>query len=142
LEALFLCQRRTPAARRNPHQASSGSDILGALQRVAQLGRSLPKGTSKTLVLLSDGALNLSRFGGYDIYENPPNSTAARRSLIARFKREGELPKLTGWKVYLGGIGVGIGDRRTARAVVALWEALIPATGAKLVQTSSTLSFG
>jgi hypothetical protein len=121
---------------------TNGSDILGALQRVAQLGHSLPKGTPKTLVLLSDGALNLSRFGGYDIYTNPPYTPATRGRLITRFKREGELPDLSGWKVYLGGIGVGIGDRATARAVLELWEALIPASGAKLVQINSTLAFG
>jgi hypothetical protein len=121
---------------------TNGSDILGSLQQVAQLGRDLPAGAPRTLVLLTDGAINLSRFGGYDIYTNPPDSPAARRALIARFKQEGELPKLDGWKVYLGGIGVGIGDRRTARAVVSLWEALIPATGAQLVQINSTLAFG
>lgn len=121
---------------------TNGSDILGALQRVAQLGHSLPSGAHKMLVLLTDGALNLSRFGGYDVYTHPPDTPAARRRLIARFRREGELPELSGWKVYLGGIGVGIGNRTTARAVVELWEALIPATGARLVQINSTLAFG
>jgi hypothetical protein len=121
---------------------TSGSDLLGGLQDVARFGRSLPKGLPKTLVLLTDGALNLSRFGGYDIYTNPPDAPDMRRRLIARFKREGELPNLSGWKVYLGGIGVGIGDRATARAVLELWEALIPATGATLVQINSTLAFG
>jgi hypothetical protein len=121
---------------------TNGSDILGALQQVARLGRNLPLGAPKTLVLLTDGAINLGRFGGYDIYSNPPDTPAARQALIARFKREGELPRLPGWKVHLGGIGVGVGDRRTARAVVALWEALIPAMEAKLVQVNSTLAFG
>jgi len=121
---------------------TSGSDILGALQQVARLSRDLPAGAPKTLVLLTDGAINLGRFGGYDIYNEPPDTPAARRALVARFEGEGELPHLAGWKVYLGGIGVGIGDRRTARAVVALWEALIPATGAHLVQINSTLAFG
>jgi hypothetical protein len=121
---------------------TNGSDILGALQQVAQLGHDLPSGAPKTLVLLTDGAINLSRYGGYDAYDEPPETPLARRALIARFQREGELPKLDGWKVYLGGIGVGIGDRRTARAVVALWKALIPATGAELVQINPTLAFG
>jgi hypothetical protein len=121
---------------------TNGSDILGALQQVAQLGHDLPSGAPKTLVLLTDGAINLSRYGGYDVYNEPPDTPFARRELIARFKRESELPKLDGWKVYLGGIGVGIGDRQTARAVVALWEALIPATGAKLAQINPTLAFG
>lgn len=121
---------------------TNGSDILGALQQVAQLGRDLPASAPKTLVLLSDGAINLSKFGGYDIYTDPPDSPAARRALIARFKQEGELPRLAGWKVYLGGIGVGIQDRRTAKAVVALWEALVPATGAELAGINSTLAFG
>lgn len=121
---------------------TNGSDILGALQQVARLGHDLPAGTPKTLVLLTDGAINLGRLGGYDIYNEPPDTPAARRALIARFEREGELPQLVGWKVYLGGIGVGIGDRRTARAVVALWEELIPATRAELVQNNSTLTLG
>lgn len=120
---------------------TNGSDILGSLQQVAQLGRDLPAAAPKTLLLLTDGAINLSRFGGYDIYTNPPDTPTARRELIARFRREGELPKLSDWRVYLGGIGIGIGDRRTARAVVALWEALIPATGAQLMQINSTLAF-
>lgn len=119
---------------------TNGSDILGGLQHVAQLGRDLPSNASKTLVLLTDGALNLAGFGGYDIYTHPPDSPAARRALITQFRREGELPDLSGWHVYLGGIGVGIGDRRTARAVIALWEELIPATGAQLVEINSVLS--
>jgi hypothetical protein len=121
---------------------TSGTDLMGGLQDVARLGRTLPKGTTKTLVLLTDGALNLSRFGGYDVYTDPPDTEAQRKVLVARLQREGELPNLTGWRVYLGGIGVGIGDRRTARAVVRLWEILIPATGARLVASEPTLSFG
>lgn len=121
---------------------TNGSDILGALQQVARLGRNLPAGVPKTLELLTDGAINLGQSSGYDIYNEPPDTPAARRALIARFKSEGELPQLTGWTVDLGGVAVGIGDRRTARAVVALWEELIPATGAELVQNNSTLTFG
>ncbi len=139
--------RRTVGLREKVRQLlatrpTNGSDILGALQRVAQLGRSLPKGAPKTLVLLSDGAINLSRFGGYDVYAHPPDTPAIRRGLIAQFRAERELPDLSGWRVCLGGIGVGVGDRSTARAVVELWEALIPATGATLVQINSTLAFG
>jgi hypothetical protein len=121
---------------------TNGSDILGALQQVAQLGHDLPAGAPKTLVLLTDGAINLSRYGGYDVYNVPPDTVSFRRTLIAQFEREGELPKLAGWKVYLGGIGVGVGDRRTARGVVALWEELIPAAGAQLVQINPSLAFG
>ena len=94
-------------------------------------------------MLLTDGAINLSRFGGYDIYARPPRTPAERMALIAQFKREGELPRLRGWKVYLGGIGVGIGDRSTARDVVALWEALRSRPpGLSFVQINSTLAFG
>jgi hypothetical protein len=121
---------------------TNGSDILGSLQQVARLSSNLPAGAPRTLVLLTDGAINLSRFGGYDIYANPPRTPAERRTLIAQFRHEGELPRLLGWRVYLGGVGVGIGDRSTARDVVALWEVLIPATGAQLVQINSTLAFG
>ncbi|HUB73992.1 MAG TPA: hypothetical protein VL979_08155 [Solirubrobacteraceae bacterium] len=120
---------------------TNGSDILGALQQVVHLTHSLPRGAPRTLVLLTDGAINLSKFGGYDVYTQPPDTRAVRQALIARFEREGELPQLAGWRVYLGGIGVGIGDRRTARAVVALWEELIAAAGAEVVQAGPTLAF-
>lgn len=121
---------------------TDGSDLLGGLQGVARLGGTLPGGESRTLVVLTDGGLNLSRFGGYDVYTDPPASEVKRRALVARFKREGELPRLTGWRVYLGGVGVGIGDRRTAQAVVRLWEVLIHATGARLVASEPTLALG
>jgi hypothetical protein len=137
-----MAQRLCPQVRLLLHsRPTSGSDIVGGLQRVAQLGRDLPRSAPKTLVLLTDGAINLSRYGGYDVYSNPPDTPAKRRAVIARLKRSGELPRLPGWNVYLGGIGVGIGDRTTARGVVALWEALVPAMGARLVQINSTLEF-
>lgn len=121
---------------------TNGSDILDGLLRVAQLGRDLPVGAPKTLVVVSDGAVNIAGFGGYDAYSQPPDSPAVRHGLIAQFRRGGELPRLRGWRVYLGGIGVGIGNRSTARGVIALWEELIPAMGAKLAAINSTLAFG
>jgi hypothetical protein len=120
---------------------TNGSDILGALQRISQLGRDLSAGAPKTLVLLTDGAINLPQFGGYDIYTNPPDTPPKRHRLIAQFKHDGELPRLSGWNVYLGGIGIGIGDRTTAQATIALWEELVPAMGARLVQINPTLEF-
>jgi hypothetical protein len=39
LEALFLCQRRTPAARRNPHQASSSAITEVELPRAVSRAR-------------------------------------------------------------------------------------------------------
>jgi hypothetical protein len=121
---------------------TNGSDILGALQAVSELGRNMPADTSKVLVLLTDGEINLSRFGGYDIYTDPPYTRRQRRALVARFTREGELPQLSGWRIYLGGIGVGNRDRRSARATVLLWNDLVPAMHATLVQDGATLAFG
>lgn len=120
---------------------TGGSDIVGALQRVGQLAHDLPPRAPKTLVLLTDGAIDLQPYGGYDIYTDPPVTAAERQAVIASFKRAGELPNLTGWRVYLGGIALGVHDRRTARAVITLWEALIPATGAQLVQINSMLAW-
>lgn len=121
---------------------TNGSDILGALQRAALLDHDLPPGAPRTLVLLTDGAINLSRYGGYDVYTDPPDSQAMRHRLIAQWRHSGELPRLPDWKVYLGGIGVGIGDRATARGVIALWQEMASAMGAKLMQINSTLTFG
>ena len=137
-----MAQRLRPPVRALLHsRPTNGSDIVGGLQRVAQLGRDLPRSAPKTLVLLTDGAINLSLYGGYDVYAAPPNTPAKRRAVIAQLRRSDELPRLPGWNVYLGGIGVGIGDRTTARGVIALWEALVPAMGAHLVQVNSTLGF-
>ncbi len=121
---------------------TNGSDILGAFERVALLSRNLTPPGEKTLVLLTDGAINLSKYHGYDIYTEPPVTPALRHALIARFKRNGELPRLPGWNVYLGGIGVGIGNRATARATIALWAELVPAMGAHLAQMNSPIAFG
>lgn len=120
---------------------TNGSDIMGALARISQLGRDLPRDAPKTLVLLTDGAINLSLSGGYDIYTDPPDTPGARRALVALLKRRGELPSLPNWTVYAGGIGVGVGNRATAQAIIALWEELVPAMGARLVQMNSTLAF-
>jgi hypothetical protein len=120
---------------------TNGSDILGALRRVALLNKELPAGASKTLILLTDGAINLSRYGGYDAYSQPPDTTVKRHQIVAQLQRSGELPQLPGWNVYLGGIGVGIGNRTTASGVIALWEELVPAMGAHLIEINSLLSF-
>jgi hypothetical protein len=120
---------------------TNGSDILGALQGVSRFGRTVPPGTEKVAVLLTDGAINISGSGGYDIYTTPPDTREERKAVIARFKREGELPDLRGWKIYLGGVGVGISNRRTARATVLLWNELVTTMHATLTEESATLAF-
>jgi len=57
------------------------------------------------------------------------------RSLAAK------LPKLAGFDVYLAGLGLGISNRETAKAMIRFWKELVPLTGAKLRSTDASLRF-
>ena len=43
--------------------------------------------------------------------------------------------------MYLAGLGLGISNRETAKAVIRFWKELVPLTGAKLRSTDASLRF-
>jgi hypothetical protein len=120
---------------------AQGSDFLGVMRRVSEAARSLPSEQRQrpTLILVFDGVLYLP--GHYSLYKTPINTPARRAKFIARLRRGGELPKLTGFDVYLAGLGVGVSNRETAKAVLSFWKALVPLTGARLRSTDTSLRF-
>jgi hypothetical protein len=121
--------------RRGPR---AGSDILGALQRVSLAAKAIPRTRRRVLVLLSDGAIVTS---GYDLYAHAPRNEGQRRAAIRDLRSRGELADLHGFSVALVGIGIGVSNRTTAKAALALWRELIPAMGGRLVSEDSSLRF-
>jgi hypothetical protein len=127
-----------PLVRRLLHTTPrAGSDILGALQRVA-LSAHATGWRHTRLVLVTDGGLNV---GGYDIYRAPPQTAAQCEQIIGRLRRAGELADLHGFDVYLVGVGLGYHSRGVARAAIALWHDLILAMGGRLVSNDIALRF-
>lgn len=120
-------------------KTTNGSDGLGAMRRVALAAASTAKGRARKLVMFFDGVLYLPAH--YSMYKTPINSPERRKKFIARLKRGGEIPDLTGFEVQIAGLGVGISNRETAKAVIEFWEELIPRTGARLVAADSSLRY-
>jgi hypothetical protein len=116
-----------------------GTDLLGVMNRVSDAAAGLPPGQryQLTLILLTDGVLNLP--GGYSLYSTPIGTPAERQAFIAQLKGSGEIPSLTGFDVYLPGLGVGVTDRDLAKAVIELWQELIPLTGGRLRSVDGSL---
>jgi hypothetical protein len=133
-------RRLAPDVRRLLHmRATNGSDLLGAMQRVALAAGSAEPTRKKILVLETDGVLNVKR--KYDLYGTPIDTARHRNRLLARLKRDNELPRLDGFDVYISGVGVGVGNRETAKAIITFWQAMIRETGARLVSADSSLRF-
>jgi hypothetical protein len=122
-------------------QDTQGSDFLGVMRRVSEAAGSLPTEQRKrlTLILVFDGVLYLP--GHYSLYKTPINTAARRKKFIARLERGDDIPKLNGFDVYLAGLGVGVSNRETAKAVMRLWQELVPLTGARLRSTDASLRF-
>lgn len=119
---------------------TAGTDILGALDR-AQLALAAIKGGQQEIVYVeTDGVLNVAGRGGYSLYQVPIDTPRRRAKFIDRLRVAGEIPDLGGAKVVLEGIGVGVGDRRLARAVVVLWQQLVPAMNGHLVSIDAAVS--
>jgi len=118
-----------------------GSDFLGVMRRVSEAADSLPDDQRKrlTLILVFDGVLYLP--GHYSLYKTPIDTPARRKKFIARLKRGDDIPKLKGFDVYLAALGVGVSNRETAKAVIRLWQELVPLTGARLRSTDASLRY-
>ncbi len=116
-----------------------GTDLLGVMSRVADAAAGLPPGQRHqlTLILLTDGVLNLP--GRYSLYSTPIGTPIERTAFIAQLKASGEIPDLTGFDVYLPGLGVGVTNRDLATAVIELWQSLIPLTGGRLRSVDGSL---
>lgn len=119
--------------------STNGSDVLGALQRVAVTAKDVPAGRRKVIVLLTDGVLVVK--GHYSAYKTPLNTRERRKKFIARLRAGAELPDLRGVEVFLGGVGVGVGNRETAKAIIATWTTLVGEAGGELESIDSTLRF-
>lgn len=122
---------RRPIRRLLGETATAGTDVLGALARVALATTAAHAGRTVQIIVQSDGVLNVP--GEYDLYETPIDTPGRRASLIARLEAEGELPDLKGAEVSLYGVGVGVGDRRLAKSVVVLWSELVAHMNGRLV---------
>ena len=117
-------------------RSSRGSDLLGALQMASQLFGNYPQ-RPRSLILLTDGAVNV---GGVNL-RAPPKNAVVIKHIIARLRKRGELPDLTGGKgepvrVWIAGLGHGLG-REKSRGAIAFWQALIPHTHGELVAYNS-----
>lgn len=133
-----------PSARQLLHRPvgmPAGSDILGAMDRAAQSLHQVQGGHRRVLVVLTDGALLVRGVQGYNVYKAPPATASERGNFIRQLRHDRDLPDLHGVDVYLGGVAVGVGSRRTAKAVVALWQALVPAAGGTLKNSGPVLDF-
>jgi hypothetical protein len=124
----LLTTKRTP-----------GTDLLGVMSRVSDAAVSLPADQRHqlTLILLTDGVLNLP--GHYSLYSTPIGTPVERQAFIARLRASGEIPDLTGFDVYLPWLGVGVTNRDLAKAVIELWQELIPLTGGRLRSVDGSL---
>jgi hypothetical protein len=118
---------------------SNGSDLLGVMQRVAIAARGTDPARKKVLILQTDGVIVVP--GHISAYKSPLNTADRRKKFLGRLKRGDEIPDLTGFDVFVGGLGVGVGNRETAKGVIKLWNELIPMTGARLVSADSTLRY-
>jgi hypothetical protein len=120
----------------------SRSDLLGGLAVAARLFQDYPD-RPRDLVFLTDGGINV---GTRDLGYDPPLTARGRRRVVAQLRHKGLVPNLkrgsTPVRVWLGGIGHGVGgnDPRRTIALIKLWRALIPATGAKLVSEETSLN--
>jgi hypothetical protein len=123
-----------PAIRRLLGETTTaGTDVLGALTRVSLAVPAATNHAGRTIqvVVQTDGVLNVS--GAYDLYRIPIDTPGRRAAFISRLEGAGELPDLKGAEVTLFGVGVGVGDRRLARSVVALWAELVAHMNGRLV---------
>jgi hypothetical protein len=91
---LVRAARRRQAERLRPRvqrllraHGQPGSDVLAMLSPVRQLLCRLP-GVERRVLVISDGAVNA---GGVNLARRPPMTRIARRDLIARLRRRGEL---------------------------------------------------
>lgn len=120
---------------------TAGTDLLGALQRVALASNALSHRSRKVEIFIeSDGVLNVPGSGGYSLYRTPVDTPRRRSEFVARLEAAGELPDLNGASVVLQGIGVGVGDRLLARSVIALWADLVPAMNGRLMSIDAARS--
>lgn len=119
----------------------AGSDILGALQRVALTTSTVPSTRRRLLVLLSDGALFVR--GRYDVYGRSVATVDGRRRFIDELRREDEIPDLSAFDgIYLSGLGIGMKGRNTALGTLKLWQQeLVVAMRTQLKSADSTLRF-
>jgi hypothetical protein len=122
-----------PAIRRLMQESTThGTDVLGALTRVALAATAADHaGRHVQIVVQTDGVLNVP--GEYDLYREPIDTPGRRAAFIARLEASDELPNLKGADVTLFGVGVGVGDRRLAKAVVLFWQELVAHMNGQLV---------
>lgn len=136
---LSTADRLMPRVRSLLREEGDGTDVLGAIQRTAQRAKTLPQGTHKVLVIPTDGALVVGRT---DLYRRVPRTLQKRRRYVRDLQRRGELPRLgPDFEVYLVGVGLGVKERGTAQALIALWDELIRGTGAQLRANDADLAY-
>jgi hypothetical protein len=110
---------------------TAGTDVLGALTRVALAATVNHAGRKVQIVIQTDGVLNVP--GQYNLYNVPIDTPGRRAAFVARLESSSELPNLKGADVTLFGVGVGVGNRELARSVVALWAELVAHMNGRLV---------
>lgn len=132
-ERVQATKKLRPAIRHLMEESSTqGTDILGALTRVALAATAMNRAGRKVqIVVQSDGVLNVP--GQYNLYREPIDTAGRRAAFVARLEAADELPNLKGADVTLFGVGVGVGDRRLARSIVLLWTDLVAHMNGQLV---------
>ena len=109
-----------------------GSDLLAMLTNVRRLLCTLPD-AERRVVIISDGGVVA---GGVNLYRRPPRTEHARRHLIEHLQRSGEIPPDLDCRVgspvrvWLSGLGIGIGRRDVAMAVRRFFIEAVESTGA------------
>lgn len=103
-----------------------GSDHLGIMRRVVAAAGSgaLTAGREKVIVMLFDGALNVTGAGRLSVYDQPLVTRDQRERFIAKLRESSEIPDLSGVRVFAVGLGLGL-ERGVAEGVLALWPDLI-----------------
>lgn len=153
-QALARAARRQQAERLRPRvtrllhaHGQAGSDLLAILTNVRRLFCTVP-GVERRVVLISDGAVNA---GGVDLSRHPPLTRGARRRLIKRLRHRQEIPAeldcQTGSavRVWLSGLGAGIGNRAAAMATRRFFIDAVESTGVVIAAEGPQLlasSFG
>ena len=141
-------ERLRPEVRRLLHgRGRGGSDLLAMLTNVRRLLCTLPD-AERRVVIVSDGGVLA---GGVNLYRQPPRTEFARRHLIGRLRRSGEIPPDLDCRVgspvrvWLSGLGIGIARRDIAMAVRRFYVEVIESTGAVVAAEGPQLlerSFG
>lgn len=128
-----------PTVARMLSQPNPGADVLSGIQRAIYTARGLPRTTRKVLVIIMSGEI---RAAGIDTTVNPPVTLLDREHLIEQILNSRAIPpgslRLFN-AVYLAGIGVGVPDVASARALEVFWPDLIRAAGGNLISSDSVL---